>query len=124
MGEFSPTEAGAMSLEAFGADVTQLLQSEGFSDKVQTSIVVDPLQSPETEDTRTNIPLLRQIAKLTGGQIVPPTAVEQLIKLINLDPTVREETVRGPLWNRWIYLWLIVGVLTVEWTIRKSTGLP
>ncbi|MEX2287190.1 MAG: hypothetical protein WD648_08885 [Planctomycetaceae bacterium] len=124
LGEYAPADAGTLTLQAYGNDVTQLLQSEGFSDPVRTSLVVDPMQSTETEDTRTNTPLLRQIAKLTGGQLVSPTAVEQLIRLTNLDPAVHEEIIRAPVWNRWSYLWLVVGVLTLEWTIRKKTGLP
>jgi hypothetical protein len=124
LAEISPTEQGTLTLSAFGTDVQQLLTSEGYSKPVATTVVVDPLPSVEMEDTRSNVPLLKQIAGLTGGQIVPPTAVGQLVELTNLEPGVHEETVREPLWNRWSFLWLFCGVLTVEWTLRKVTGLP
>jgi hypothetical protein len=124
LAEISPTDEGTLSLSASGTDVTQLLASEGFSKPVTTTVVVDPKQSIEMEDTRSNVPLLKQIAGLTGGQTVPPAAVGQLVELTNLEPAVHEETVRQPLWDRWIFLWLFCGVLTIEWTLRKATGLP
>jgi len=124
LGEISPTEEGALSLQAFGADVTQLLAGEGFAKPVATTVIVEPRPSVEMEDTRSNVPLLKQIAGLTGGQIVPPSAVGQLVELTDLEPAVHEETTRQPLWNRWGLLWLFCGVLAVEWTLRKATGLP
>jgi hypothetical protein len=124
LGDYAPTAAGTLTLQAFGTDVTQLLAAEGYSQAVETSVVVDPMPSTETEDTRTNTPLLRQIARLTGGQIVQPAAVEEIVALTDLEPRVEEQTLRSPLWNRWIYLWLISGLLTVEWAVRKSTGRP
>lgn len=123
-GEYVPSDAGTLTFQAVGADVTQLLQTEGISNPIETSLVVDPLQSTETEDTRANMPLLHQIAQLTHGQVVQPTAVQELIELTDLDPNVTEETVRTPTWNRWNFLLLLCGVLCIEWTIRKKTGLP
>jgi hypothetical protein len=124
LGELTPTEEGTLLLQAMGADVTQLLEREGIKNPITTSITVDPMQSVETEDTRANIPLLNQIARLTGGQVVAPAAVSQLVDLLDLDPSVHEETRRSPLWNRWSFLSLICGVLAVEWSLRKLTGLP
>ncbi|MGE3315199.1 MAG: hypothetical protein AB7O26_08780, partial [Planctomycetaceae bacterium] len=124
LGEYVATDEGTLTFQAFGADVIQLLQAEGISNPIETSLVIDPMQSTETEDTRANAPLLHQIAQLTHGQVVPPTAVQELVELTDLDPNVREETVRKPTWNRWNFLWLMCGVLCIEWTIRKKTGLP
>jgi hypothetical protein len=124
LGDYAPASAGNLTLQALGADVAQLLAAEGYTQSVETAVVVDPMPSTETEDTRTNAPLLRQIADLTGGQIVQPAAVEGIIALTDLAPRVEEQTLRAPLWNRWIYLWLMSGLLCVEWAVRKSTGRP
>jgi hypothetical protein len=124
LGEFSPKEEGILSLQAFGADVAQLLASEGVTKPVTTTVMVESTPSVEMQDTRSNVPLLKQIAELTGGQIVPPTAVSQLVELTDLEPTVHEETIRQPIWNRWGLLWLFCGLLSFEWALRKATGLP
>lgn len=124
LGEISPTEEGTLSLQAFGADVAQLLASEGVTKPITTTVMVEPSPSVEMQDTRANVPLLKQIAELTGGQIVPPAAVSQLVELTDLEPTVHQETSRQPIWNRWSLLWLFCGLLTFEWAVRKATGLP
>ena len=124
LGEISPSDEGVLSLQATGADVLQLLATEGFAQAVATTVVVDPTPSVEMEDTRSNFPLLKQIAGLTGGQVVSPAAVGQLVELTNLEPSVHEETTRQPLWNRWGLLWVFCGVLSAEWALRKATGLP
>lgn len=77
----------------------------------------------EMGDTRSNRPLLAQIAELTGGQVVPPTAVSEVLQTINLSPHVTEETSRQAMWDSWFCFWVIFICLAVEWTIRKMTGL-
>ncbi len=125
LGEISPPEEGSAFARGLrGPTLLQLLASEGFAKPLTTTVIVEPRPSVEMEDTRSNVPLLKQIAGLTGGQIVPPAAVGQLVELTDLAPTVHEETIRQPLWNRWGLLWLFCGVLTVEWGLRKATGLP
>jgi hypothetical protein len=124
LGEFSPGEEGTVTLQATGAEVSQLLAGEGFAKPVTTTVTVEATPSVEMQDTRSNVPLLKQIAGLTGGQIVPPAAVGQIVELTDLQPAVHEETIRQPIWNRWGLLWLFCGVLTAEWALRKVTGLP
>ncbi len=124
LGDLLLAGEGAVTFSAGGADVMELLKSEGLSDRVETTVIVDPVQSTETRDTRANIPLLSQIARITNGQVVHPDAVAQLVALTNLEPDVREETICAPLWNRWLVLAAVCGTLLVEWAVRKSTGLP
>ena len=81
--------------------------------------MVESSPSVEMQDTRSNVPLLKQIAGLTGGQIVPPAAVGQLVELTDLEPAVHEDTRPQPIWNRWGLLWLFCGVLTVESSVGR-----
>ena len=67
--------------------------------------------------------LAGQVAELTGGQVLPPTAVREIIELTNLDPVVTHRVQRQPLWLRWRYLWLVFGCLQIEWIVRKWRGL-
>ncbi|GAA4455488.1 hypothetical protein [Novipirellula rosea] len=77
----------------------------------------------ELVDTRCNRVLAGQVAELSGGQVLPPTAVSEIIELTNLDPIVTHRVQRQPLWLRWRYLWLVFGCLQIEWIIRKWRGL-
>ncbi len=77
----------------------------------------------ELVDTRCNRVLAGQVAELSGGQVLHPTAVSEIIELTNLDPIVTHRVQRQPLWLRWRYLWLVFGCLQIEWIIRKWRGL-
>ena len=55
--------------------------------------------------------------------MIPPTALREAVELTDLSPTISATTTRVPLWDRWLFLWIIVGCLTIEWATRKLTGL-
>jgi len=86
-------------------------------------VTIESSDNIEMLDTRCNRPLLEQIAKMTGGQVVPPTAIDEVLKLASLSPEVTETVHRTPLWNRWKNLWIVLGCLSVEWIVRKRKGL-
>jgi hypothetical protein len=86
-------------------------------------IVVQSSGNIEMSNTQANLPLLEELADLTGGQVLPPTAVKEILELASLEPQVVEVTQHQPLWNRWLYLFVILGCLFFEWVVRKSKGL-
>jgi hypothetical protein len=67
--------------------------------------------------------LANQIAEATGGQVLPPTAVEEIVALTNLKPEITETIETQPIWVRWKFLWLVFACLQTEWIIRKWKGL-
>ncbi len=77
----------------------------------------------ELVDTRSDRVLAQQIANITGGLVLPPTAVEEIIALTNLEPIVSERIEQQPLWLEWRYLWIVFGCLQIEWIVRKWKGL-
>ncbi len=101
-------EAGESSAEATAAVATFTVQAD-----LPTELV----------DTRCNRVLAGQVSELTGGQVLPPTAVDEILELTNLEPVVTHRVQRQPLWLRWKYLWLVFGCLQTEWIIRKWRGL-
>ena len=54
---------------------------------------------------------------------LPPTAVEEVIALTDLEPEVVEKVESLPLWVQWKFLWILFGCLQTEWIIRKWKGL-
>jgi hypothetical protein len=79
--------------------------------------------SIEMMNTECNRPLLEQIAQITGGQIIPPTAIGEVLQLVSFTPEVNTTIERSPLWNRWSNLLLVLGCLFTEWMVRKGKGL-
>ncbi len=77
----------------------------------------------ELENPAANIPLLQQIADLTGGQFLRPEQLERYFAGLDPDAYTRVETqVEYRLWDNWPFLLLFVGVLGFEWWLRKRMG--
>ncbi|TWU01652.1 hypothetical protein [Neorhodopirellula pilleata] len=123
--ELSP---GVYQAQPAGNLIEMLLSSEQasaegrFEEAIATFTVQADLPA-ELVDTRTNRVLANQVAQATGGQVLPPTAVDEILALTDLQPVVTHSIQREPLWSRWRYLWLIFGCLQTEWIIRKWRGL-
>jgi len=110
---------GSVTISAVGGQI----QQEQYTEPVETRIMVDPDISKELRHTRCNLPLLKQIADVTGGLVLPPTALAATLSQLDLAPEVSENVTQQPLWTRWVYLWVFVGCLAAEWLIRKLAGL-
>jgi len=115
--------AGSVTISAEGADVRALLEREGYQGQVETVVTVDPAGSLELRNTRCNLPLLKEIAESTGGQLLHPTGLRDVVSLLDLWPERSETVTRRPLWARWWLLWVFLGCLAVEWIVRKLAGL-
>ncbi len=114
---------GAYEVVVTGTIVDELLASSDDKSPVRSMISIDAGDNLEMLDTRCNRTLLEQVAEITGGQVVPPTAIAEVLRLASLSPEVHETVRRTPLWNRWTNLWLVLGCLVVEWIVRKKKGL-
>ena len=122
VGVFRSLPPGEYSVEPIGDAITQTLP--GSTDPAPaSSFSVRPNLPMELLDTRSDRALAQQIADITGGQVVPPTAVEEVLKLLNLEPEVTQRLETRPLWAEWKYLWIIFGCLQIEWIARKLKGL-
>ncbi len=121
-GKLERLPAGAYQVTVQGPIVDKLLP-EGAADAVVTTITIHSGESVEMLNTQCNRPLLDQVAKLTGGQVIPPTAIDEVLKLVSFTPEVSERVERTPLWNRWSNLLLVLGCVFTEWTVRKWKGL-
>ena len=77
----------------------------------------------ELENPAADLALMRQIADLTGGKVVPPSGLAKYIE--SLDKTiVTEYTTQKDvrIWDNWWFLILFCVVLTLEWYLRKRNG--
>jgi hypothetical protein len=123
-GIFSDLPAGAVTLRATGRNVLSLLAAEKRSDPVERVINVDPQGAAEMRNPLCNLPLLNQIANACGGSVIPPASVQNALANLDVAPDVQDTLLsRAPLWNRWGFLWIFVGCLTLEWVARKYCGM-
>jgi len=120
---FEDLAPGAYEIVVEGQVVDDLGQSDEEVLQIHRIITIETNDNLELLDTRCNRTLLEQVAELTGGQMVPPTALAEVFHLASLSPEVSETVQRSPLWNRWLNLWIVVGCLIVEWVVRKRKGL-
>jgi hypothetical protein len=126
LGSFNRLPTGIYRVEPAGSSVDRLLATsneEYGAPAVTTSFTVRPLPNRELLDTRSDRALAQQIADATGGQMLPPTAVGEVLALTNSDPIVTESTQAIPLWVQWKFLWIVFGCLFSEWAMRKQMGL-
>lgn len=121
-GEIRSLAPGEYRIEPSGNAVEQL-QRENSQEPATASLSVQKEMSSELSETRCDRALAQQIADVTGGQVVPPTAIDEILKLTNLEPLTSETIQQQPLWVQWKYLWIVFGCLQSEWIIRRRLGL-
>lgn len=123
-GEFNQPEPGVYRIEPTGAVVESLTENqESQQQAASASFTVRADLPVELLDTRSDLALAHQIADATGGQVLPPTAIDEVVALTNLEPEVTEQVETQPLWVQWKFLWIVFACLQTEWIIRKWKGL-
>ena len=84
--------------------------------------VVGSLSATELAETTLNLPLLENIARLSGGRILED-GDDNLASLFLSGGETREELRETTLWDRWPLMLLLVILLTTEWVLRRRSGL-
>lgn len=77
----------------------------------------------ELVDPRARFDVLRQIAAASGGTFSTLSGADSVLMEINLSPRQSEERRELPLWNRASIVWLIIALLSLEWIVRKRSGM-
>jgi hypothetical protein len=94
---------------------------DGAGVKTFINVVASP--NVESVNTTCNRPLMKQIAQVSGGYVIPPTALAEWLTLQTGAPETISQVERLPLWNRWSCLWIAFGCLATEWFVRRMKGL-
>ena len=113
-GYFTPTEAGRYRLEA-NEDDSKVSSTTEFQVSDVRQELLDTDMRPEH---------LQRIADLTGGAVLEVRELPKLTSLVEgglVATTVRSER---PLWDHWIVVLLLVGLLGSEWILRRRHDLP
>lgn len=113
-GYFTPPKPGRYRMEA------------NENDRKVSSFTEFQVSDIRQELTETDMRLenLKRIADLTGGATLGVRELPKLALLVNgesLTTTVRSER---PLWDHWLVILLLVGLLGAEWILRRRHDLP
>lgn len=85
--------------------------------------VVDPA-ADEFRSLEPNRSLLEEIARRTGGEVVPWSALPRLISQLPHRRAPIEETWAYPIWDTaWVFL-VVLACFVAEWSWRRWRGLP
>ena len=81
----------------------------------------------EFQETRANVSLMRQVARRSGGAFMVPSSsaalASQLAESAHLQALVQRRTTESELWRRYGFMIAIVVLLTLEWFLRKRSGM-
>jgi hypothetical protein len=117
-------ESGKYEVKLKGGRADELIVEDGGEELVAGFRVVGSRGPIELAETTLNRPLLETIADLSGGKVVGAADAGQLASLFLGDQESREEVREIPLWNHWLVLTLFFVLLSSEWILRRSGGLP
>jgi hypothetical protein len=95
-----------------------------LKEPVKNEVLVKKHLSAELANVSCNRELLTQLSELSGGAVVEPAEAESLLKLILPNEETQQKIQERTLWDHWLVLVVIFGLLTSEWVIRKLNGLP
>jgi len=79
----------------------------------------------ELDNAAADVNVLDDLAKRSGGELQAPEQLPELIRSLGQRTEVLEvtkETTKS-LWDTWLFFAVFVGLLAVEWFLRKKWGL-
>jgi hypothetical protein len=115
---------GMHTVRIIGKQADSLLAADGKSG-IETSIRIVGARGPvELADTTLDRPLLEEAATASGGKVVSADDINSLLPLFLTEAADREEIRETPLWDNALVFAALALVLTAEWWLRRSSGLP
>lgn len=102
----------------------KLASGDGNEAPVTRFRVVGSRGPVELADTTMDLPLLENAATASGGKVVKPEDTASLLPLFLSQEMDRMEVRETPLWDNILVFGSLALILTAEWWLRRSSGLP
>ncbi len=112
-GYFTAPAAGRYRLEA-NEDDKEISNTTEF----QVAVV-----NRELSDTHMRRDGLQRMAELTGGRLLAPEEMAKLGSLLDAKPITTSVRSERPLWDGWLVAALLIGLLGMEWILRRRNDL-
>jgi hypothetical protein len=113
--QFTAQQAGSYTLKIVPAATADL----GAGVRVSTTTFRVEPPKREVDEPSLNRPLLTELARLTGGQVLDLVDVKKLDESLTMREVTRTLESRDELWDAPVLFAIIVISLTVEWVLRK-----
>lgn len=114
--EFSPDEKGLHRVE-----ISAVRNGSPAGTAQSTFLVSD--RTREFNDAAQNVELLRRVAAETGGKYYPLSRASELIEDVTMIEGRNSEKVTRDLWDMPINFLALIALASVEWFLRKRSGL-
>lgn len=115
---------GTFSVRLAGSQAAALLAAEGKPALTTGFRVVGTRGAVELADTTLDRPLLEEAASASGGKVVAPAEIASLLPLFLTEGARKQEIRETPLWDNALIFAALALVLTSEWWLRRTAGLP
>lgn len=91
----------------------------------QKTLVLDlPRKRDEMSRTNANKRFLTDLTSHTNATLLEPYRInEKTISLFKAKQTLRQKAQSQPAWHRWPLVFLLCGLLTLNWFLRRSIGI-
>ncbi len=115
--------AGSFSSGNYSYNASVIFNNKSFTEKGE--FMVNPLQL-ENSQTRADHHLLNLLSSKSGGKLFYPNQIDELIKLIQIQESIKPviyttQKTESLINLKWIFF-LLAGLLCVEWFVRKYNG--
>eukprot|EP00913_Durusdinium_trenchii_P028377 g26605.t1 len=117
--------ARAISLPAGAYKIRLAVEGASIGNEpLETDLFVKERVSLELQDPSANRPLLQQIADESRGKLLELDEIGKLPALLRKTDDSRSQNPETRLWDNWVVMLLFIGILVIEWVVRKLNGLP
>lgn len=97
---------------------------DGRATKLRCPFEVAPPDNEELVDLAANLSLLEELAQAGGGKVYTIENAKELVDALAAQSATREYFIERPLRQSWWVLGIFLAFLTLEWILRKWSGLP
>ena len=121
----SLTREGSYELRLAGDDVEQsLVRTPDSPENISTELLVVSTRNPvELAELTADRDFLNHATQLTGGRLAELHDLDSLLSAFGAPKEVLTERRNVTLWDTWPMLLAFLGILTLEWTLRRRSGL-